>query len=429
MFENVRITKLENGACVATSEMKGSNVCHLGYHIPMGSRREKASEAGWSHFAEHMVLQGSEKYPSSKIVNRIMGRFGGITNAATSRLWTKFYAHVPAYGVKTAIDVLGDAIAHPLFLEPEIEKERKVILEEIKMDEDDPVNSFLRAACVGLWPLHPLSRLVTGTPKSIASIDAESLKEFHRSRYTSRGAMFLATGKVDHDEIVERVRPVFDALTHAPEPRYRPASPDWPISPMVVERCGESQARFIISFRGVKGADPRRHAQQLLSTILGGDSSSRLFRSVRERHGLAYSVGAYSSSYEDHGEFSVSAGVSADSLEKALSLCGHELKELIRKPVGRQELASRRDKFASLYVLTSEGDCESEYDVLDMCLKVFKKIVPPEEEEARIRSISAPELQSLAAEIFRPENCSLALSLPRGCKASPEKLREALLNG
>ena len=429
MFENVRITKLENGACVATSEMKGSNVCHLGFHIPMGSRREKACEAGWSHFAEHMVLQGSEKYPSSKIVNRIMGRFGGIFNAATSRLWTKFYAHVPAYGVKTAIDVLGDAIAHPLFLEPEIEKERKVILEEIKMDEDDSVNRFLRAACVGLWPLHPLSKLVTGTPKSIAPINAKSLKEFHRSRYTSRGAMFLATGKVDHDEIVERVRPVFDALTHTPEPRYRPASPDWPISPMVVERCGESQARFIISFRGVKGADPRRHAQQLLSTILGGDSSSRLFRSVRERHGLAYSVGAYSSSYEDHGEFSVSGGVSADSLEKTLSLCGRELKELIRKPVGRQELSSRREKFASLYVLTSEGDCESEYDVLDMCLKVFKKIVPPEEEVARIRSISAPELQSLAAEIFRPENCSLALSLPRGCKASPEKLREVLLNG
>ena len=116
MFENVRITKLENGASVATSEMKGSNVCHLGFHIPMGSRREKAVEAGWSHFAEHMVLQGSEKYPSSKIVNRIMGRFGGIFNAAMSRLWTKFYAHVPAYGVKTAIDVLGDAIAHPLFL-------------------------------------------------------------------------------------------------------------------------------------------------------------------------------------------------------------------------------------------------------------------------------------------------------------------------
>ena len=429
MLENVRITKLENGACVATSEMKGSNVCYLGFHIPMGSRREKACEAGWSHFAEHMVLQGSEKYPSSKIVNRIMGRFGGIFNAATSRLWTKFYAHVPAYGVKTAIDVLGDAIAHPLFLEPEIEKERKVILEEIKMDEDDSVNRFLRAACVGLWPLHPLSKLVTGTPKSIAPIDAKSLKEFHRVRYTSRGAMFLATGKVDHDEVVEQVRPVFDALTHTPEPRYRPASPDWPISPMAVERCGESQARFIISFRGVKGADPRRHAQQLLSTILGGDSSSRLFRSVRERHGLAYSVGAYSSSYEDHGSSSVSAVVSADSLEKALSLCGRELKELIRKPVGRQELASRRDKFASLYVLTSEGDCESEYDVLDMCLKVYKKIVPPEEEVARIRSISASELQALAAEIFRPENCSLALSLPKGCKASPEKLREVLLNG
>ena len=150
---------------------------------------------------------------------------------------------------------------------------------------------------------------------------------------------------------------------------------------------------------------------------------------MRERHGLAYSVGACSNSYEDHGEFVVSAGVSADSLEKALSLCGRELKELIRKPVGRRELASRREKFASLFVLTSEGNCECEYDVLDMCLKVYKKIIRPEKEEERIRSISAAELQAIAAEMFRPENCSLALSLPKGCKASPEKLREALLNG
>jgi predicted Zn-dependent peptidase len=241
--------------------------------------------------------------------------------------------------------------------------------------------------------------------------------------------MFIAVGNVDHDEIVERVNHVFGALSDVHEPRYRPASLDWPVKPVVVEYCDKAQATFQISFRGVTGADPRRHAQTLLASILGGDSSSRLFRSVRDRHGLAYSISAEFGSYSDHGEFCVSAGVSQDSLEKALSLCGHELKELTRKPVGRQELARRREKFASLSVILSEDCSESEYDVLSMCLKVYKKIVRPEEEAARIRSISAPELQSLAAEIFRPENCSLALSLPKGCKALPEKLREALLNG
>ena len=429
MLENVKITKLENGACVATSAMQGANVCHLGFHIPMGSRREKASEAGWSHFAEHMALQGSEKYPSSKIVNLIMERLGGQYNAATSKLWTKYYAHVPAYGINTAIDVLGDAVAHPRFMQSEIEKERRVILEEMKMDNDDPSCRFYNVASAGLWPRHPLGRPIIGTPKSIAGIDAESLKAFHRSRYTSRGAMFIAAGKVDHDEIVERVRPVFNALSDAPEPRYRPAPMDWPVKPVVVEYCDESQATFQISFRGVTGADPRRYAQKLLASILGGDSSSRLFRSVRDRHGLAYSISADFGFYSDHGEFCVSAGVSPESLEKVLSLCGRELKELIRKPVGWEELARRREKFASLSIILNEDSGEVEYSVLDMCLKVYKKIVRPEEEEARIRGITATELQALAAEIFRPENCSLALSLPRGCKASPEKLREALLNG
>jgi len=429
MLENVRVTKLDNGACIATSAMTGSKVCHLGFHIPMGSRREKASEAGWSHFAEHMVLDGSKKYPSSKIINRIMDRFGGISNASTSKLWTEFHAHVPAYGVNTAIDVFGDVIAHPLFSQLEIERERKVVLEEIKGDEDDPDTRFYHVADAGLWPRHPISRPIIGTAKSISTIDAESLKAFHRARYTSRGAMFIAAGMVDHDEIVERVRPVFGAFSDVPEPRYRLASSDWPVNPTTVDYCDESQAKFVISFRGVKGADSRSHAQRLLSTILGGDSSSRLFRSVRERHGLAYSVGAYSNCHEDHGQFCISAGVSPDSLEKALALCGHELKELIRKPVGRQELALRREKFASLHAILSEDNCEGEYDVLDRCLKVYKKIARPEEEEACIRSISASDLQDLAADIFRPENCSLALSLPRKCKVSPEKLREALLNG
>ena len=429
MLENVKITKLENGACVATSARAGSNACRLGFYIPMGSRREKASEAGWSHFAEHMVLQGSKKYPSSKIVNRIMERFGGQYNAATSKLWTKYYAHVPAYGMSTAIDVLGDAIAHPLFIQSEVEKERRVILEEMKMIEDGPGREFYNFAQAGLWPRHPICRPIIGTPKSIAAIDTESLKSFHVTRYTSRGAMFIAVGNVDHDEIVERVRPVFDALSDAPEPRYRPASLDWPVKPVVVKYCDKAQATFQISFRGVSGADPRRHAQKLLASILGGDSSSRLYRSIRDRHGLAYSVYADAGSYTDYGAFSVSAGVSADSIEKALSLCGHELKELIRKPVGRENLARRREKFASLSIILNEDSGEVEYSVLDMCLKVYKKIVRPEEEVARIRSISAAELQALAAEIFRPENCSLALSLPRGCKASPEKLREALLNG
>ena len=428
MLENVRITRLDSGACVATSAMAGSNVCHLGFHIPMGSRREKVSEAGWSHFAEHMVLKGSQMCPSSTTINRIMSRFGGLKYAATSKLWTEFHAHLPAYGLNTAIDIFGDVIAHPLFSQLEIERERKVILEEIMMNEDDSAERFYKIVNSGLWPRHPISRPIIGTAKSIATIDSESLKAFHRARYTSRGALFIAAGKVDHDEIVERVRPVFDALSNAPEPRYRPASWDWPITPIAIEYCDEQQATFVISFRGVTGADSRRHAQRLLSTILGGDSSSRLFRSVRERHALAYSVGSYSSCHADYGEFCISAAVSPSSLEKTLALCGRELRELVQKSVRRQELTLRREKFASLFVITNEGNCESEYNVLGMSMKVYKKILRPQEEEACIRSISAADLQNLAAEIFRPENCSLALSLPRNCKVSAERLREILFN-
>lgn len=429
MFENLKITKLENGACVATSAMKGANVCHLGFHIPMGSRREKVLEAGWSHFAEHMILRGSEKYPSQKIINRILGRFGGHKNAETSGLWTSFYAHIPAYGIRKTIDVLGDAIAHPLFSQPDIETERNTILAEIRMMKDYSSSRLSQLVNESLWPGHPISRPIIGTSKSIASIDAKSLKAFHRARYTSRGAMFIAAGKVDHDEIVERVRPVFDALSDAPEPRYRRASLDWPIIPVAVDRWDESSAGFMISFRGVMDSDPRKHAQTLLANILGVGSSSRLFRSVRERHGLAYVVGAYFGAEKDHGTIVISASVSPDSIEKVLALCGHELRELASKPVGRQELSFQREKFASIAILGNEANCEGEYNILKGCLENHRKIEGIDAEVERIRSTSASDLQSLAAEIFRPENCSLVLSLPRNCKVSPEKLREVLFNG
>ena len=429
MFKNVRITRLENGACVATSAIAGANVCHLGFHIPMGSRREKASEAGWSHFAEHMVLQGSEKYPSGKIVDHIMGRFGGKYNAATSKLWTEFYAHVPAYGVNTVIDVLADAIVHPLFSQEEIERERKVILAEMKMHEDEPVNRLCDMVKDGLWPSHPIHRPIIGTAKSIAAIDAESLKAFHRARYTSRGAMFIAAGKVDHDEIVERVRSVFDNLSHVREPQYHTMSVDWPIKPIVVEYCDNVQASFVIAFRGVAQSDPRQYAQNLLALILGGGSASKLYQSIRERHRLAYYVGASASGYVDYGEFYVEADVSPKSLEKAMALCGRELMSVVSKPIGIQKLAFMKEKFASLFVIINEPHSESEYDLLERSLKYFKKVPDIEEDEKCIRNISSDELQALAGEIFRPENCSLALRLPRECKVSPEKLRESIFNG
>ena len=429
MLENVKITKLENGARVATSEMKGSKVCHLGFHIPMGSRREKMSEAGWSHFAEHMVLQGSEKYPSGKIVNHIMGRFGGKYNAETSTLWTTFYAHVPAYGVNTVIDVLGDALVHPLFSQEEIEKERKVVLVEMKRNEDEPVNRLYDMVKDGLWPNHPIHRPIIGTEKSITAIDAESLKAFHRARYTSSGAMFIAAGKVDHDEIVELVRPMFDNLSHVREAKYRTMSVDWPIKPFAVEYCDNVQASFMIAFRSVARSDPRQYAQNLLASILGGGSESRLYQSIRERHRLAYSVGAFASGYTDYGEFYVYADVSPKSLEKAMAFCGHELMSLVRKPIGRQDLAFMKEKFASLFVIINEPHSECEYDLLERSLKSFKKVIDIEEDVNRIRNISSGELHALAGEIFRPENCCLALRLPRDCKVSPEKLRESIFNG
>ena len=287
MFENVKITTLPNGARVATSAMPGVNSCAVGIGIPMGSRREKAAEAGWSHFVEHMVFKGSAKRPTRAEIVRPLERIGGDSNAHTGFEWTTFEARVPAAEAATAVDVLGDMVAHPLFPAAELEKERKVVLEEIKQRFDT----------------------ISGFPGTLAGADAENLHAFHRSNYSARGALVVAAGNLEHDRIVELARPFLEALPDVPGPRARPASRCRPPEPLAVERRDAQQAHLSISFRCPGAGDSGRFALDLLSFVLGGSMSSRLFRTVRDRHGLAYAIHALPIRNSDAGGFHVRASV------------------------------------------------------------------------------------------------------------------------
>ena len=428
MFENVKITKLENGACVATSEMAGVNSSSVCFSMPMGSRREKAAEAGWSHFAEHMAFKGSAKYPTSAAVIRQLNRIGGSQNASTSNIRTKFETCVPAMWTAKAVDVLGDIVANPVFPEKEIDPERKVILEEIKMRHDNPSRRIGMLANAAFWPGHPLGLPIIGNEESLSNITAESLLDFRRRHYTAKGAMFVATGKVDHNQIVDMVRPVFLSLSDGAETGFRPASRCRPVKPLVFEYGDVKQAHVRISFRAPNGADGRRIRMMLMDDILGGSMGSRLYRTVREKHGLAYSIWSYSSSEVDSGMIYVKAEVNAAHVEKALSLCGREIRKLTEKPVARRELDEFKNMRINDALLLGESS-EVQQILLEHFLGTFGRVETTAQDIANYKSVTAEEIQFLAAEIFRPENCSLALILPHDCKATPEKLREALVNG
>ena len=428
MFENVEVTKLPNGARIATMASPDANSCAVGFSINVGSRFEKAAEAGASHFLEHMLFKGSAKRPTAARINRTLDRMGGYSNAYTGLNWTSFRGFVPSTYAREIVDVFGDMLAHPILDPAEIENERRVILEEINRNLDSPGARLHSIAMKALWPNHPIGRPTIGTPRTLAKMDADTLRAFHRKHYTARGALLVAAGKVRHEQIVDWARPYFEALPSTPVPRRPPAPQMGSVVPVVCERGDIAQARVQIMFRGPGRKDSRKATLSLLSYILGGGSDSRLFRKIRERDGLAYHVDAFVRTADDKEEFCVEAEVNPDRIEKAVRQCGRELRELASRPTGRRELGCAKRMLTNMNLLAYETIYDKA-DYLDYELKSQRKAVVPKERHLDMEPVSGENIRVLAEEVFRPENGSLALMLPNDCPAHPKKLHEILWSG
>ncbi len=428
MFENLESTTLSNGTRIVTSAMPGVNSVSVCFSVGMGSSFESKNEAGWSHFLEHMVFKGSLKRPTRAQIARPLERIGGMYNAGTGDSSTCFFARVPAGEIGLAVDILGDMFANPLIPEAEIEKERAVILEEIKQGRDSAVRFANLSANGALWPDHPLGRPVIGFPETLARIDADALRRFHRKRYSSRGTLVVAAGNVDHARFVEMVRPFAEALSTGRAPVGVPVARAKPQRPLVFDRRSVEQAQAVIVCRTFPFADPRRPAMSLLSHILGGGMDSRLFVSVRERHGLAYSVSAHHSGHRDAGTFRLSAGLDASRVARGLFLCGRELRRIAEQNVGTRELEDAKASLSGMILLAGENSIEQMFGI-EYMLHGIGFVEKPEQAVAKLKAVTKEDIRSLAADLFRPENLTLSLVLPNDCKADPEKLREAMVDG
>ena len=425
MFENVKITTLPNGARIATSAMTGVNSCAIQFVMATGSRSEKDNEAGWSHFMEHMAFKGSDKRPSRRAITRPFERMGGMFNASTGTGSTNYMARVPAHGMPKAVDILGDMVAHPLFPKSEIERERKVVLEENKQSLDDPWSRLSEMARKAIWPRHPMGRSIGGTPESLARITADALHAFHHDHYTSQGALMVAAGRLEHEQVVDLARPALEALPDNPVPRSRRLPRRCPVKPIAVDWRDVQQAKFSITFRCPPLDDSSSIALRLLSAILGDSSESRLFRKVRERHGLAYSITSFTILFKDGGAFVIQGSVDSKRIEKSVALCGREIIDLAKGHVGRRELSDAKAMDINALLLRGETTWDQAV-LLEDTLQYYGRPVAPEEDADKVRAVTAEEIKTVADKIFRPENCNFALILPNDCKADPEKLRESI---
>ncbi len=320
----IRTSQLPSGLRVVTEHMPDVRSVALGFWVGAGARDEQPEEAGASHFLEHLLFKGTATRSAAEIAEAV-DAVGGELNAFTTKDHTAFYVRLHANDLGLGLDILTDIMWRPAFRPGEVESERLVILEELRMQADEPEDLAQELLAAALWPGHPLGREVLGDEATVSAMPRERLRAYHRKRYRPGATVFAAAGRVEHDALVAAVA---DRLTVQGGGPPRRRSPRVPAERLTVRRHPTEQAHLAIGIPWITRHDPDRRAATVLTHILGGGASSRLFQEVRERRGLAYAVYAYRAGYDDAGALAVYAGTAPARAPETLKVLTGELERL-----------------------------------------------------------------------------------------------------
>ncbi|MEN3272788.1 MAG: hypothetical protein V7636_1549 [Actinomycetota bacterium] len=313
---------MPNGIRVVTETLSWARSVATGFRVGVGARDEDASLAGASHFLEHLLFKGTETRTAAQIAEAVEA-VGGEMNAHTGREDTAYYTRLPSGHLTLGLDILSDVILAPAFRPSEIEAERQVILEEIAIDSDAYEDRVLTLLGAALFPGHPLGREVAGTRASIETMTREQIAGFHARWYRPANLVVSAAGAIDHDEVVDGVARRFGDVDGGEAP-VRVAPTKAP-KPLAVLRRRAEQVHIAIGMRGLSRHDDDRYALDVADQILGGGTASRLFQSVREERGLAYTVYSFTSELSDTGELGVYAGTAPGRFAEVIGLLQTEL--------------------------------------------------------------------------------------------------------
>ncbi len=389
----IRQCRLDNGLTLLTETMPDLRSVSLGVWLRRGSRHEPAEINGISHFIEHLVFKGTEKRSARRIAREI-DAVGGQMDAFTGKEATCFYIRVLDQHVDLALDLLSDIVRHPRFDPDDVEKERKVIFEEIRMVEDSPEELIFDLLYAALWPDHPLGRPIQGTEAGVAAMDRERLSAFFAGSYRADQMVLSAAGRLDPERVEAAVRDAFAPLPRA-EPAPAAAPPRGQPALVLRDKPGMEQLHLCLGLGGLPQAHPDRYAIMVFNNLLGGTMSSRLFQKVREERGLAYSVYSSVSSYSDSGFQSVYAATSPASAREIVTLVSAELRDLKATPVTIQELEDSKENLKGNILL----NLESSYSRMSNLARkeiVFGRQFTLDEILAGIDAVDAGDVQRIA---------------------------------
>jgi predicted Zn-dependent peptidase len=324
---------------------------------------------------------------------------------------TGFTTKVADTALPQAIDLLADLVAHPRFEQEDLDREQKVILEEMKMVEDTPDELLGELFNAAYFPNQPLGRPIEGTKETIPTFDHKTMVAFHAREYSYNNLVVAAAGNVEHARLVELVGVAFDGCESGAGARPRPVggTKPRPAAPILIEQKNElEQAHLVLATPWPDALSEDRYAASLLASVIGGGTSSRLWQKVREERGLAYSVGAGGSAFSDVGVFNVYAGTSPEQIDEVLELSLHELREVVRNPVSMEELRIAKDQAISSILLGLESS-SARAGTLARQEIIHGRRIPPDEVIEKIRAITLEQLQEIARKYFKSETIALGV--------------------
>lgn len=404
-------TVLDNGTRVITSPMPQTHSASVVIYFGVGSRYETDEIGGISHFIEHMLFKGTKKRPRARDISEAIEGVGGIINAGTGKEYTLYWVKVASHHLPLAMDVLSDMVLSSTLESEEIERERRVIIEEINMNMDSPsdlVNDLIDEV---IWGKQPIGRNVAGTKESVSSITRDDLLAYVNLYYTSKDAVISVAGNINQVEVLAQMQSMFGAIPASASPPALKAASRQRKPRVRVHFRETEQANVCLGVPALPYTSPDRFTLNLLDTILGEGMSSRLFLQVRERQGLAYSVHSYTSQYHDVGSTIVYAGVDPERIDKSIQAVLNELKKMTEDPVPPQELVKAKE-YSKGRMLLSLEDTRGVATWGGGQELLLGKILTPEKVTEIIDSITADDIMRLARRLFVEGKLNLAVVGP-----------------
>ena len=405
---NIRRTALPNGLLVLTESIPHVRSVSMGVWIASGSRDEPLELNGISHFVEHMVFKGTTTRNAQQFAREV-DSIGGNLDAFTGKENIGFNIKVLDVNIAPALELLADLVLHPTFTPEDISREQGVILEEIKMDEDSPDYLVHETFTQKFWKGNGLGRPTLGTVKSVSSFTQPTVFDFYNSRFTPRNMVFSAAGHLDHDRFVAQVAACFSGLAASTGTPFAKLPAPATFANITLKRKKSlEQVQLCLGVPAPPVDSPTRYAVYLLNSMLGGGMSSRLFQTIREDRGLAYSIYAETSPFRDTGALSIYAGTSAAKIAEVLRLTLAELRRLKEDTVPEAELKRAKDQLKSNIVLGLESS-SSRMSNLARQEMYFKRFFSVDEIVSAVEAVTAADILSLARQLFRPEAIALTV--------------------